>query len=67
MPRTQAQRILGKIELLLAQPDALSRNVTKLVDEPGYRLRVGNWRVIFDRQGDMLVIWEIAPRGSAYR
>lgn len=35
----------------------------------GYRLRVGDWRVIYDLQDDVLVVlvlW-VASRGKAYR
>ena len=67
MPRNQADLILGKIELLLSEPNVLARNVTNLVNEPGHRLRVGDWRVLFERKGDTVVVWNIAPRGSAYR
>ena len=31
-----------------------------------YRLRIGAYRVIFRREGDTLIIEDIAPRGGAY-
>jgi len=36
---------------------------------PGvYRLRVGTWRVLFElADGDVIVVYRIAPRGSAYQ
>jgi mRNA interferase RelE/StbE len=40
--------------------------VKKLQGRDGYRLRVGDWRVIFDRDGVVLAILEIGPRGSIY-
>lgn len=33
----------------------------------GYRLRVGNFRVIFDREGNILHIEEIDNRGQVYK
>jgi len=33
---------------------------------PAYRLRVGNWRILFD-MSDIIEIQEILPRGSAYK
>ena len=43
-------------------------NVKQLVGQPGYRLRVGDWRVIYEvEQGRLLVrVLRIAPRGGAY-
>lgn len=32
----------------------------------GYRLRVGDWRVIFTLSGGKLVILRVSPRGAAY-
>lgn len=42
----------------------------KLVGERDYwRIRVGDWRIIYTIQDDMLliVVVEVAPRGGAYR
>jgi mRNA interferase RelE/StbE len=44
----------------------MANNVKKLQGRDGYRLRVGDWRVIFDRDGVVLDILEIGPRGSIY-
>ncbi|MBI2574568.1 type II toxin-antitoxin system RelE/ParE family toxin [Candidatus Woesearchaeota archaeon] len=40
-----AKRIYEKVGELSGNP---LRNTTKLVGEPGYRLRVGDYRVVFD-------------------
>ena len=60
--------------LLLARLDALSADpfrmtgVKKLVGIQGYRLRIGDWRVIFDIERDRLVIrvLKIGTRGKVY-
>lgn len=66
MDRRTAVRIVGKVEQLAADPDALANNVTALKGGEGLmRLRVGNWRVIY-HDGVVLQILRIAPRGSAY-
>ena len=39
----------------------------KLQGRSGYRLRVGNFRVIFDREGNILHIEEIDNRGQVYK
>lgn len=42
-------------------------DVKKLQGEDGYRLRVGDYRVIFDRNGDILYINKIDSRGQVYK
>lgn len=67
MPRNLRECVVSKIEDLARDPfDAA--NVRQLVGQPGYRLRVGDWRVIYDvEQGRLLVrVLRIAPRGGAY-
>jgi len=43
-------------------------NVTKLVGQPGYRLRVGDWRVMYDVDSGRVVVrvLRIGPRGGVY-
>lgn len=66
MPRNEADRVRRKIYQYAAEPEALKMNVKKLQGRPGFRLRVGNWRVIFDENGDVLDVLEIGSRGSIY-
>jgi mRNA interferase RelE/StbE len=44
-------------------------NVKALQGQPGYRLRVGDWRVIYTLQDEVLtvLIIRIAHRREAYR
>ena len=42
-------------------------DVRKLQGRSGYRLRVGNFRVIFDREGNIMHIEEIDNRGQVYK
>lgn len=44
-----------------------SGDVKKLQGVPGYRLRVGDYRIIFDRKGDIIMIEKIDNRGQAYK
>jgi mRNA interferase RelE/StbE len=69
MPRNVASTICGKIEQLAAEPFARNNNVTKLESRPGFRLRVGDWRVIYTVHNDSITIFvvAIAPRGGAYK
>jgi mRNA interferase RelE/StbE len=66
MPANLAKRIRAKIEQYAADPASQANNVKKLKGRPGFRLRVGDYRVIFDRQGNVLAILQIGPRGSIY-
>ena len=68
MPRDQALRIRTQIHRLARDPRA-SPNVKKLTEHPGYRLRVGDWRVVYVLIQERLVIRviRIASRGSAYK
>ncbi|MEX2009122.1 MAG: type II toxin-antitoxin system RelE/ParE family toxin [Dongiaceae bacterium] len=69
MPRNTADLIRRKILALAHDPYAINRNVKALVGRPGYRLRVGDWRVIYELHSHRLVVQvlTIAPRESAYR
>lgn len=42
-------------------------DVKKLQGQEAYRLRVGNYRIIFDRNGDVLYIEKIDNRGQVYK
>lgn len=69
MPRNTAQRLLAKIEALAADPFVPNNNVRKLTNHPGYRLRIGDWRVVYLVREQSLVIAmvRIAPRGEVYQ
>ena len=58
--------LLEKIEQLANQPESLANNITQLQGREEWRLRVQDWRVIFLRQGDSLLVRDIAPRASIY-
>lgn len=59
--------LLTKIEAVARDPFGAA-NVRKLVGQPGYRLRVGDWRVIYDvDSGRLLVrVLKIGTRGGVY-
>ena len=55
------KRIISAIEMLP------SGDVKKLRGKDGYRLRVGDFRVIFDKDGNVLYIIKIGNRGQVYK
>jgi mRNA interferase RelE/StbE len=69
MPQDIAQRIRERLERIAEDPYAQQPNVTRLQNRPGYRLRVGDWRVICEVEQEELVILvlRIGRRGEAYR
>lgn len=68
MPATQSQRILAALDSLADAPERRDLDVAPLTGQPGFRLRVGNMRVIFlrDDADQHIDILRIAPRGNAY-
>lgn len=73
-------RYSKQAEKFLNKQDATTRNrirnaihnlpsgdVIKLQGRNGYRLRVGSYRVIFDRDGNVLYIERIDNRGQIYK
>jgi mRNA interferase RelE/StbE len=69
MPRNTAGLIMEKIEALAVDPFAPNNNVRRLTNHPGYRLRVGDWRVAYlvHEQALLIAVVRIAPRGEVYQ
>jgi mRNA interferase RelE/StbE len=69
MPRNTAQLIREKLENIAADPYADHPNAKKLQGREAYRLRVGDWRVIYKMQNErlMVIVLKIALRGEIYR
>lgn len=65
LPSMQRQRIMTRIEAL---EDGLSGDVKRLTDfTPEYRLRVGDYRVLFEVESSNVVIYRILHRKDAYK
>lgn len=65
--RQEADRIRNKIKQYAEAPEELTNQVKKLQGAPYYRLRVGNYRVIFTETGEILSIKKIGNRGDVYK
>jgi mRNA interferase RelE/StbE len=66
----RARQIREAISRAAVDPFAPNNNVKALKGvKNGYRIRVGDWRVSYtiDRASQTLDLFEIAPRGGAYR
>jgi len=68
MPTNTAMLIRSRIETVAQDPFA-APGVKKLVGRDGYRLRVGDWRVLYFLDGQRLrvLVTEIGPRGGIYQ
>ncbi len=69
MPRDTALLVRQKLELLAQDPFAKRNSATRLQGREGYRLRVGDWRVIYeiDQQEIVILVLKVAPRREVYK
>lgn len=69
LPTSEKLRLVDKINALGFDPDHPDLDVKRMVGESYHRLRVGNWRVIFERWEVLKIISieKIKPRGDAYK
>lgn len=64
LPVEVQSRVLTKIELM---QNNLTGDVKRLTNyTPEYRLRVGDYRVLFEIEEDVLVIYRVKHRKDAY-
>jgi mRNA interferase RelE/StbE len=68
LPANWQKRIVAKIREVAVNPYAPNNNLTKLQGRDAYRLRVGNWRVIYELDDGRLVmlVLEMGARGGIY-
>lgn len=64
--RAEAERILAKIESYATNPASQARNVKTLKGLNVRRLRVGDFRVVFEETQTEIIVTRIGPRGSIY-
>lgn len=59
-------RILNKLETIRVRPESF---VKKLIGDPGYRLRVGDYRIILDikKKKLLILIIKIGHRRNIYK
>lgn len=62
LPAKTRNRIIDAIAQLPKAGD-----IKKLKGLDGYRLRVGDYRVIFNHEGGVFIIYKIDNRGQAYK
>lgn len=69
MPRNVSLLIRQKIESVADDPRAPNNNVRALKGRSGFRLRVGDWRVIYeiDTARRTIRVLAVAARGRVYQ
>lgn len=67
IPANESKRIRAKIAQYAADPSSMANNVKKLQGEYYYRLRIGDWRAIFDENDVVIEVIKIGPRGDVYK
>ncbi|NQT80155.1 MAG: type II toxin-antitoxin system RelE/ParE family toxin [Candidatus Aminicenantes bacterium] len=67
IPNKDLKRIIKKIETLSEDPRPLGHE--KLSDQEKYRIRQGNYRIIYSIQDDKLTIWiiKVGHRRDVYQ
>ena len=64
LDREEARRILRKLLQLEAD---LGGDIVRLTEfRPEFRLRVGDYRVLFDLEGDLVIVRRVLHRSKAY-
>ena len=58
-------RIASALDRLEMEPP--EGDIKKLQGRDGYRVVVGDYRILFDISNDRIDVFKIAPRGQAYR
>lgn len=65
--KQDAKRIVSKIEQDAENPVTLQNQVKKLTNGMYFRLRVGDYRIIFSETGKIMKIKKIGNRGNTCR
>jgi len=63
------KRIIKKLEFYLSQDDplAFAKNIATLAPPATYRFRIGDYRLIFEREKDGILILRVGHRREIYR
>ncbi len=69
LSRAVQRRIIKKLEFYLSRADplAFAKNIATPAPQSTYRFRVGDHRVIFDREEDGILILRVGHRRDIYR
>lgn len=69
MPRGDRRRMESALAMLAENPDRDDLDVKPLQGRPGFRLRIGSWRALYQMESDqlILVVVKVGARGDVYK
>jgi mRNA interferase RelE/StbE len=69
IPRKEGADLLAKLQQVAAEPMGQYPWAKRLTDQPGFRVRQGDWRAVYrlDHEGGEMVVDKIAKRDEVYR
>jgi mRNA interferase RelE/StbE len=69
LPRKDREDLLAKLQQVAADPMGQHPWAKRLTDQPGFRVRQGDWRAIYrlDHEAGEMIVDKIAERGEVYR
>ena len=69
LPFKAKSEIVGKLHELARDPDNPTLDTKALMGRMGFRLRVGQFRILYTRRDDQLIIEvvKVRPRGDVYK
>jgi len=69
MPKHDAVRMRGELTKLAEDPHRKDIDIVRLRNREGFRMRTGEWRVIFDRRDEVqeIEILRVGLRRDIYR
>lgn len=68
LPKEDRERAMDRISAFAGEPTSPQHDVIHLVGQSkGYRLRVGDWRVVFNVDNEVIEVLRIGHRREVYR
>jgi mRNA interferase RelE/StbE len=65
IPKQDGKKIVEKLKLL---ENNLQGDIKRLTNfTPEYRMRVGDWRILFEVDADKIIVYRIQHRREAYK
>lgn len=69
LPRKEGAGLLVKLQQVAADPMGQYPWAKRLTDQPGFRVRQGDWRAVYrlDHETEEMIVDKIAKRDEVYR
>ncbi len=69
LPRKEGAGLLAKLQQVAAGPMGQYQWAKRLTDQPGFRVRQGDWRAVYrlDHDAGEMIVDKIAKRDEVYR